>query len=312
VEFDNYYEMETILGGSADDNLSFTNGDYPQGAARNFLLVGNGGNDRIVVGNWTRRDRRSHIAVRGGSGNDSIYAWGATVQVWGESGDDALYLRDSDNTSVTADLGSGFDSTELTSNDSIVAPHFTIPPGCERFRGLGNMTVTGNDLDNVIVLNAWPPTTMQVFGMGGNDLITFQRGRGAGTLTADGGAGNDTILGGDDNDSIRGGSGNDHIEAFDGNDTIFGDDGNDTLLGQKGNDQIHAGAGDDSVWGGTGNDSLWGDAGHDKLFGENDNDTLFAKDGTTDTLDGGSGTDKAQRDNSSTIKDSVLNVESYI
>ena len=72
------------------------------------------------------------------------------------------------------------------------------------------------------------------------------------------------------------------------------------------------GAGNDTIWGSGGNDTLYGDAGHDQLHGQDGNDVLYGKDGQTDTLDGGSGTDKAQRDDSSSIKDQVLSIESFI
>ena len=55
-----------------------------------------------------------------------------------------------------------------------------------------------------------------------------------------------------------------------------------------------------------------GGPGRDLLFGQDGNDTVLAKDGRTDSLDGGNGLDTAQRDNSPTIKDLVLGIESFI
>ena len=94
--------------------------------------------------------------------------------------------------------------------------------------------------------------------------------------------------------------------------TLLGNGGNDTLVGSRGADSIFGGSGDDIIIGGAGDDTLDGGAGRDQLSGQDDNDTLLAKDGRTDTLDGGHGTDTAQRDNSSTIKDLVSNVEHFI
>ncbi len=93
---------------------------------------------------------------------------------------------------------------------------------------------------------------------------------------------------------------------------ISGGAGNDTIHGTIANDSLSGGDGNDTIYGGAGNDTLDGGSGRDKLFGDDGNDTLLAKDGRVDTLDGGNGLDSAQRDNSATIKDSVLNIESFI
>src|SRR5207248_5636314 len=93
---------------------------------------------------------------------------------------------------------------------------------------------------------------------------------------------------------------------------IHGGGGNDTLHGSDGNDSLFGDAGNDVLYGGLGNDTLNGGSGRDKLFGEGGDDLLLAKDGRTDTLDGGAGFDKAQRDNSATIKDVALNIDSFV
>ena len=51
-----------------------------------------------------------------------------------------------------------------------------------------------------------------------------------------------------------------------------------------------------------------GGSGRDKLVGEDGNDTLFARDNTEDVLDGGRGTDRAQRD----ALDRVSNIETFL
>ncbi len=67
-----------------------------------------------------------------------------------------------------------------------------------------------------------------------------------------------------------------------------------------------------TILGGAGDDTLIGSSDRDKFYGQDGNDTIYAKDGRTDTLDGGAGFDTAQRDNSATIKDQVLNIEKFI
>jgi hypothetical protein len=46
------------------------------------------------------------------------------------------------------------------------------------------------------------------------------------------------------------------------------------------------------------------------MYGEGGNDTFYARDGRTDTLGGGSGSDRAQRDNTAPIIDVLISVES--
>ena len=93
---------------------------------------------------------------------------------------------------------------------------------------------------------------------------------------------------------------------------VIGGSGNDLIIGNPFANNLQGGAGNDTLWGGAGNDTLIGGPGHDKLYGQDGNDTIYAKDGRTDTLDGGSGFDTAQRDNSASITDEVLHVESFI
>jgi uncharacterized delta-60 repeat protein len=94
--------------------------------------------------------------------------------------------------------------------------------------------------------------------------------------------------------TIQGGAGNDHV-AIDPSVTqnclIFGGPGNDTIIA------------------GAGNDTLFGGPGHDRLYGQAGNDILFAKDNRSDILDGGPGSDSAQRDPS---LDQLLNIETTL
>jgi Ca2+-binding RTX toxin-like protein len=54
--------------------------------------------------------------------------------------------------------------------------------------------------------------------------------------------------------------------------------------------------------------TLSGGSGHDKLYGQADNDTLIGNDGEKNTLDGGTGSDKAKKDGI----DSVISIETFI
>ena len=107
---------------------------------------------------------------------------------------------------------------------------------------------------------------IQVFGTGGNDMISLDETNGA--LPAAqlfGGAGNDTLIGGSGNDLLFGGAGNDTLLGKAGNDLLFGGDGNDTLIGGTGNDQMFGQAGNDlMIWNpGEGTDLMEGGDGND-------------------------------------------------
>jgi Ca2+-binding RTX toxin-like protein len=110
--------------------------------------------------------------------------------------------------------------------------------------GAGNDTITGNDLNNILIGGAGNDT---INGAIGADLI-------------DGGAGNDTLNGGDGVDIIRGGDNNDVIDGGNGDDALYGDAGDDTLSGGEGNDVLDGGAGVDILKGGNGDDTIVFDA----------------------------------------------------
>lgn len=82
--------------------------------------------------------------------------------------------------------------------------------------------------------------------------------------------------------TLRGTAGADILVGTPGNDILCGLAGDDTLLGLDGADLIMGGPGNDWIAGGQANDRLLGQAGSDRLD---------ARDGRTDTVDGGAGTD---------------------
>lgn len=137
-----------------------------------------------------------------------------------------------------------------------------------------------------------------IVGTDGDDNLVGTSGRDV--IVALGG--NDTVSGGDGDDLICLGAGDDHVKAGNGADTVFGGTGADTISGNKGNDVLHGGDGDDNVYGGAnddvihggdGNDYLSANKGSDTVYGGGGNDRLNGGRGTTDTCDGGTGTDTA-------------------
>jgi Ca2+-binding RTX toxin-like protein len=157
--------------------------------------------------------------------------------------------------------------------------------------GAGLLSVFDDNLDNTIVasrdaagkilinggavaVTGGQPTVantalIQVFGTGGNDVISVNETNGAmPAVQLFGGAGNDTLIGGSGNDQLFGGAGNDILQGKGGDDLLFGGDGNDTLTG------------------GTGNDQMFGQAGNDLM--------IWNPGEGTDLMEGGDGTDTAE------------------
>jgi Ca2+-binding RTX toxin-like protein len=110
---------------------------------------------------------------------------------------------------------------------------------------------------------------IQVFGQGGDDIITLNESNGAlPSANLFGGAGNDTLTGGS------------------GADMLFGQAGNDTLNGKGGTDLLFGGAGNDILRGGDGDDQLFGESGDDLMIWDPGDDT--------DLHEGGDGNDTSQ------------------
>jgi Ca2+-binding RTX toxin-like protein len=164
----------------------------------------------------------------------------------------------------------------------------------------GELTVTGDGLDNTIVISrnaagnilvnggAVPviggtPTVantarIRVFGQGGNDQITLNEASGA--LPAAflfGGAGNDTLTGGS------------------GGDQLFGQSGNDTLLGKGGFDLLFGGVDNDTLTGGDADDQVFGQSGNDRMIWNPGDDTDLNEGGAdedTVEVNGGNGAEE--------------------
>jgi hypothetical protein len=161
----------------------------------------------------------------------------------------------------------------------------------------GVLTITGNDLDNTIVVTrdgagnilvnngavsisggvatVANTSLIQIFGNGGNDQLSLDESNGAmPAANMSGGAGNDTLTGGTGADVLNGGI------------------GNDTLLGKGGADILLGGDGDDVLTGGDGDDQVFGEADNDRMIWNPGDDTDLNEGGTgVDTVEvnGGNG-----------------------
>jgi Ca2+-binding RTX toxin-like protein len=155
----------------------------------------------------------------------------------------------------------------------------------------GILTITGNNIDNTIVVSRDAAgvirvnngavsisggtatiantTLIQIFGRAGNDQLSLDESNGAmPKANMFGEAGNDTLTGGSGDDMLNGGVGDDTLFGRGGADSLFGGDNNDTLTGGDGDDQV---------------------------FGEADNERMIWNPGDdTDLNEGGSGTDTVE------------------
>jgi Ca2+-binding RTX toxin-like protein len=149
---------------------------------------------------------------------------------------------------------------------------------------VGTKGVSLNNDADVDVTFTTLPSSIELVGGGGGDVLSARGGFGAGQVFP----GRVTLRAGDGGDSLSGG---------DLDDVLVGGIGADTITGGLGNDQLDGQGGNDSLSGNDGNDTIVGGAGADSLIGAGGNDTLDARDGAADTqISGAAGADTARFD----------------
>jgi Ca2+-binding RTX toxin-like protein len=216
------------------------------GNALNNLLQGNNGNNKLI----------------GGAGNDNLIGGAGNDTMEGGVGNDTYYV-DAIGDIVTEALNEGIDTIFSTVN-------WTLGANIENLTvsGTGNLTATGNELNN---------------NLNGN----------AGNNTLNGGLGNDILNGNGGSDTMIGGVGNDtyYVDAIgdvvtesldEGMDLVFssidwtlganienltltgtanlnatGNELNNSLNGNTGNNILNGALGADILTGGRGNDTLY-------------------------------------------------------
>ena len=329
TELDNVHsDVEIAYLGSGDDFAYgqagvATDNQFYGGGGRDQLF-GRAGNDQLFGGD----EAGFGDSLNGDEGNDTLEAGAGDDFATGGMGNDTVRAGDGQDFLIEDDTigpngaddlsgGNDYDrvrydertgnlniSINGTANDGeggIFEGDNVRTDNEALFAGRGSDNLSGSaGPDNII--GGWGNGNDILDGMGGND-----------TLDARGG--NDTLLGGIGNDVMygdlnpSGGASGDH-----GNDYIDGGPGNDSGVGEGGQDEIRGGADDDSfdggpgpdilkggdgqdtLHGGDGNDDIEGAAGIDNLFGDNEDDYIRAKDGLSDTVNGGAGTDTAELD----------------
>ncbi|HEY3476162.1 MAG TPA: putative Ig domain-containing protein [Anaerolineales bacterium] len=226
----------TYTLGANLENLSLTGTIAINGTGNvlNNVLIGNSANNTLS----------------GGAGNDLLDGGAGSDTMLGGTGNDTYVVNQAGDV-VTENLNEGTDTVETNIS-------YTLGSNIENITltGTGNVTATGNSLNNMLLGNNG---NNALDGGSGND--TLDGGTGHDTLQA--GSGDDTVLGGLGDDMLSAGSGNDVLDGGDGGDILDGGSGDDILRGGTGNDRLTGGSGADQFTGGMGNDTLAGGSGND-------------------------------------------------
>jgi Ca2+-binding RTX toxin-like protein len=310
----------TIDGGNGDDRLAGGSGnDVITGGAGNDVLTGGDGNDKLDGGEGGNN-------LAGGNGNDSLVAGAGADVLSGGAGNDLLDGgRGADR--IAGDLGN--DTVTYASRTASVFVDISNAVGELPDDGeAGEKDDVGVTVENVIGGSGNDKLTGTTIRAGDTTPGLSRNNR------LVGGAGNDVLTGLDGNDVLDGGTGRDQLLGGPGVDTAdyaarsesltltldgvandgaagendlisadtenaTGGKGADTIVGNAFSNVLVGNGGNDVIRGGDGNDKLYGNGGSDKLYGEGGNDLLYSRSSPTadaDTLDGGAGTDSAQKD----------------
>src|SRR6266481_1961174 len=256
--------------------------------------------DNVIV---TSRDAAGQVLVNGGavpvSGGTATVANTATIQVFGNGGNDTISLDESNGALPAAQLFGGAGNDVLTGGSG----------ADQLFGGAGNDTLLGKGGNDLLFGGDGNDTLIggtgddQVFGEAGNDRMIwnpgdgtdlFEGGDGVDTAEVNGGNGAETFsiiangtrvrfdrlgpapfsldIGTTENLVLNMNGGDDTFTAGNGlaaliSLTVDGGAGNDTITGDDGADTLLGGAGDDTfVWNpGDGSDTVEGQDGTDTL-----------------------------------------------
>ncbi|PAX51879.1 putative Ig domain-containing protein [Brunnivagina elsteri] len=185
-------------GATVADTFTLNVINVVNGTTNSETINGTNSNDNINAGD-------GNDTVNGGAGNDIIDGGAGSDRLVGGTGDDT-YIVDNSRDVVVEAAGEGRDTVKSSANHTLTTNVEDL-----LLTGTGNITGTGNELDNTITGNSGNNILK---GLGGNDILL-------------GGAGNDTLVGGAGNDILTGGNGADQFLFGSGaafNSTAFGVD----------------------------------------------------------------------------------------
>ena len=294
---------DDLAGGAGDDLLQGGEGvDYLNDQAGSNTFDGGPGLDVIngvreddvpTTGDIAFNPRTGLLFVRSWNGDDVIRISLVTttptpmirvsLQYGPESGppdgDRQLDVPFSDVRLIEVEAAAGDDVIDLTG-----VPIRALVEG----RG-GNDVIRGGDAADTLLGS---DGNDRLFGNGGDDVLDGGRGAdflsgGAGADRADYSARRDDLLVTLNNRADDGGRG-ERDNVRDDVEDVTGGSGDDRISGSPANNRLTGGDGNDTLSGGGGKDQLRGQSGNDLLLAAGDNEIDF--------LDGGSGTDRARKD----------------
>ncbi|MEZ0224840.1 MAG: matrixin family metalloprotease, partial [Alphaproteobacteria bacterium] len=238
---------DTITGGAGNDSLIGGIGnDTLDGGEDNDVITGGAGNNSMAGG-------AGADTITGGSGNDSLTGGAGADTMTGASGNDT-YDVDVAGDTVNENLGEGTDTVRAAISFDLSVNGLNIE-NLTLVTGAGDISGTGNDLDNSLI--------------GNSNNNTLDGGIGVDAMN--GGAGNDTyvvdavgeiITDTAGVDTVRSsidyilGVGLEHLTLTgSGNVNGTGNSSVNILTGNSGNNTFDGGAGNDTMAGGLGNDT---------------------------------------------------------
>jgi Ca2+-binding RTX toxin-like protein len=285
---------DTLHGEDGNDTL--TDGDAFYGTGGNDGLYGDGGNDRLDGGSATTGVGGD--VLDGGSDTDTLtYAQRTQpLTVTEDSHSNDGQVGEGDDVTGIEHLILGSKGDKATGDAS--ANTIEGRNGNDSLNGgVGNDHVQGDNGNDSLIGGGGADTLSGGAGLDKADYsartqrVTVTIGVGAN----DGAAGEkDNVL--DDVEVVLGGSGSDILTGEDGANTLSGGAGADKLNGLGGDDNLNGGTGKDVLSGGSGDEVITGGPSPDKITGGSGDDVINAKDGSKDTIDCGTGSDRVTVD----------------
>lgn len=209
-------------------------------AARNLIIDGSDGNDKIIAD----KDVEADLQIVGGLGNDTITT---------AKGNDTVYDNYGANNISTKD-----------GSDTIIANQLDYIPGEHSQTTVDNRGFFRKLLDKITGKSSYEEQTVDGNIIDGGDDGNYIEG-GLGNDYIRSGSGDDVIYGLNGNDIIKSGNGDDYVDGGKGNDNIDVNFGNNIVFGGNGDDVIKAGNGDNVLVGGRGSDSIKAGEGENKI-----------------------------------------------
>ena len=310
----NITQIETLLDDQGGD-------DWIQGGAGKDVILGQGGNDRLIGGSNAANNPDDIDYLFGGADDDAIA--GNNASITNAANPANRVITNLDNALISnfifGDEGSITFTGYVLNSRGLIKPilNHTVQLAQSAIASLdGNDSLYGSDARDYLFGGNGND---RILAQGGDDLIFGDNGRmvfansiaqrlsstdeAGGLDTVDGGSGADVILGGDQGDRLFGGNGNDvvigdqgYVDFVYAGDARINADSNaatidfvSTVVSTRGgNDVIYGNGGNDTLLGGTGSDTIWGDDGTDlevlDINWENVGAGDFNQDGKTDLL----------------------------